>query len=240
MVFPAARGRTIDPGTFQLAQRREQKPSPRSGESVLTGLLRCAGCRYSMKPDRMKAKYESERVRTYRCRGTRAAGKCQAPSSVMARVIEPFVIARFLDRYRDVGERQVVDDSEAKAAALEVATARAQRDAFLALDITDAAAAQAELNRRQERLDAAEAHAAALELPDALDSSMMVETWPDLTSDERRELLGAGIDAIFLRRAPRQGHWPIDDRALILWAGEGPDGLPGPGRRNLPLVPFDW
>lgn len=230
----------IDEGTFQLAQRKEQRASLRHGQSLLTGLLRCAGCRYCLKPDSMKPKYEGERVRLYRCRGTRAAGKCSAPASTLARVVEPYVEAAFLDRYRDVGERQVDDDTEAKAARLEVATATAQRDAFLALDIADPALAQAELNRRQERLDAAEAHLADLLLPEALDMSMMVEEWPELLIEEKRALLAAGIGAIFLRRSPTRGPSPIEDRVLILWAGEGPEGLPGPGRRNLPLLAFDW
>jgi DNA invertase Pin-like site-specific DNA recombinase len=230
----------IDEGTFQLAQRKEQRASVRHGQSLLTGLLRCAGCRYCMKPDRMKPKYEGERVRLYRCRGTRAAGRCEAPASSLARVIEPYVEAAFLERYRNVGERQVDDDTEAKAARLEVATAQAQRDAFLALDIADPVAAQAELNRRQERLDEAEAHLASLLLPEALDMSMMVEEWPELLIEEKRALLSAGIDAIFLRRAPNRGPSPIEGRVLILWSGEGPEGLPGPGRRNLPMVKFDW
>jgi DNA invertase Pin-like site-specific DNA recombinase len=230
----------IDEGTFQLAQRKEQKASRRGGPSLLTGLLRCAGCRYCLKPDSMKPKYEGERIRAYRCRGTRAAGKCQSPASTLARVVEPFVVGQFLARFSDVGERQVADDSEARAAAMEVATATAQRDAFLSLDIADAALAQTELNRRQERLDAALAHHASLLLPEALDMSMMVETWPDLMVDEKRELLAAGIGAVFLRRSLNRGPSPIEDRVLILWAGEEPDGLPGPGRRNLPLESFNW
>jgi hypothetical protein len=155
-------------------------------------------------------------------------------------VIEPFVVDQFLARFAHVGERQVADDSEVRAARLEVAAAEAQRDAFLALDIADPAVAQSELDRRQERLEAAQAHLASLSLPDALDWSSLLGEWDDLTVDERRELLAAGIGAIFLRRAPRQGHWPIEDRVRILWRGEEPDGLPGAGRRNLPLLPYDW
>ena len=239
-VNPTAHEPIIDVGTFQLAQRKEQKASPRHGQSLLTGLLRCAGCRYCLKPDTMAPKFEEGRVRMYRCRGTRAAGRCEAPASSLARVVEPYVEAAFLDRYRDVGERQVDDDTEAKAARLEVATAQAQRDAFLALDIADAAIAQAELDRRQERLDAAEAHLASLMLPEALDMSMMVDEWPELLVEEKRALLSAGIDTVFLRRSPVRGPSPIEGRVLILWSGEGPEGLPGPGRRNLPLRPFDW
>ncbi len=230
----------VDEGTFQLAQRKEQKPSPRHGHSILTGLLRCAGCRYCLKSDSMRPKYEQGTTRMYRCRGTRASGKCSAPSSALARVIEPFVVDAFLARHSNVGERQVADDLEVRAARLEVDKATAQRDAFLTLDIADAKAAQRELNRRQELVELAEAHLASLKLDDSLDMSMLVDTWPDLTNDEKRELLRAGVGAIFLRRAPGRGQWPISDRVKILWAGDEPDGMPGPGKRNVPLASFDW
>jgi site-specific DNA recombinase len=239
-VNPEAHAPIVDAGTFQLAQRKEQKASPRHGKSLLTGLLRCAGCRYCLKSDTMSPKFEDGRVRSYRCRGTRAAGKCQAPTSALARVVEPFVVDAFLARHGKVGEQQVVDDTEVRAARLELDKAVAQRDAFLTLDIADAKAAQRELNRRQELVEVGESHLASLKLDEALDMSMLVDTWPDLTDDEKRELLRAGIGAIFLRRAPSRGQWPIADRVKILWAGDEPDGLPGPGRRNLPLVAFDW
>jgi len=50
----------------------------------------------------------------------------------------------------------------------------------------------------------------------------------------------AQIDCIFLRRAPRRGGFPIEDRLFICWRNEGPLDLPGPGLRNVELVPFDW
>ena len=135
-------------------------------------------------------------------------------------------------------ERNADAIADAKARA-EVEAARVQRDAFLTLDIDDPVVAQAELDRRQERLDAAENHLALLHPPDSLDSSVVGE-WPGLTLGERREVLALGIDAVFLRRAPRQGLSAIDDRALVLWRGEGPADLPGPGRRGVPLVPYEW
>jgi DNA invertase Pin-like site-specific DNA recombinase len=239
-VLAGAHPPLIDEGTFQLAQRREQTPSQRHGESLLAGLLRCAGCRYCLKPDRMKPKYEAERVRLYRCRGTRAMGKCEAPASTLARVIEPWVEQEFLARMTDTEAQQTRDAPDLTDAMREREDALAQRDAFLLLDISDASAAQRELDRRQERLDAAEAHLADLRVPQGLDGRAIIDEWPRLKAGEKRELLKAGIGAIFLRRSPNRGPSAIEDRAVILWRGEAPADLPGPGRRGVPLLPFDW
>jgi hypothetical protein len=158
----------------------------------------------------------------------------------MARVIEPFVVDQFLERMQGVSAEAEEPAVDVDAARAERDAALAQRDAFLMLEIKDPRAAQAELNRRQERLDAAEAELASLSMPSDLDSAAISDAWPDLNTDEQREIMRAGIDAVFLRRAPRQGNWPIEDRVHIVWSGEGSDDLPGPGRRNLALVPFDW
>ena len=64
------------------------------GGALLSGVLRCAGCSYILKPDTMKGR-DSSKLRLYRCRGERAGGKCPAPASVLGNVIEPFVIEEF-------------------------------------------------------------------------------------------------------------------------------------------------
>ena len=115
-----------------------------------------------------------------------------------------------------------------------------KRQAFLMLDISDPTAAQAEINRRQERLEAAEAELASLNLPDTGDIALLAEGWTDLEVADKRELLSAAIDAVFLRRAPDRGTWPIEDRVHICWHGEGPDDLPGVGRRLMEMKPYEW
>ena len=64
--------------------------------------------------------------------------------------------------------------------------------------------------------------------------------WPDLSIAERRRLLNAGVDCVFIRRAPVNGRHGLDpERVRIFWRGEAPDGLPGPGVR-VELAPLDW
>src|SRR5215211_4538587 len=70
--------------------------SPRNGDGLLlAGLVRCSGCRYTMKADHMRDR-DGSRLGIYRCRGRHAAGKCPAPASVMARLLDPYAEAIFL------------------------------------------------------------------------------------------------------------------------------------------------
>jgi DNA invertase Pin-like site-specific DNA recombinase len=239
-VNPTAHEPLVTEDVFAQAQSTAQRPSPQHGLSILTGLLRCAGCRYCMKPDKMKPKSEEERVRMYRCRGRRAAGKCEAPSSVLARVVEPFIIDQTLERLKDVRVGHSGDDEKVDEARRERDEAVALRDNFLALDVRDPVLAQRELDVRQARVDEVEARLAALRTTESFEPARIVPVFPSLEPDEQRRILGSVIDAIFLRRAPGRGTWPVEDRVFICWRGDGPADLPGPGRRNIPLASFDW
>jgi len=89
--------------------------------------------------------------------------------------------------------------------------------------------------RRDDALDAldhARARAGVADLPDATE---LEAVWPDLDVGERNHLLQAGLDAVFVRR----GRETIDKRSRVLWRGEGPGDLPGPGRR-LGVRAFVW
>lgn len=239
-VNPTAHEALVDELTFSRAQLIPQEASPRHGKSLLTGLLRCAGCRYCMKPDRMKPKSEEERVRLYRCRGRRAQGVCSAPSSALARVIEPYVVEQALSRFESSTVERADDTSALEEAMRERDAAVSERDRFLMIEIADPAVFQRELDRRQEVVDLAEARLAKVRPVESLDVASLVEQFPNLTVDEQREVLSAQIDCIFLRRAPGRGTWPIEDRVFICWRNEGPSELPGTGRRNVELIPFDW
>jgi hypothetical protein len=48
-----------------------------------------------MKADQAKMR-DGDRVAQYRCSGQHGTGKCPAPASIMAHVLEPFVQSRFL------------------------------------------------------------------------------------------------------------------------------------------------
>lgn len=63
-----------------------------------------------------------------------------------------------------------------------------------------------------------------------------VETWDSLSVDERRRILGGAIDAVFIRRGSG-----VDERSLIVWAGDLEGDLPAGGkRRGLPITSYAW
>lgn len=73
------------------------------------------------------------------------------------------------------------------------------------------------------------------------DPEALADLWGGLTVPERRQLLHAAIDVVFLRRTAVAHHSsPIDERVLILWRGEGPSDLPGRGKRPGTLRGFPW
>jgi site-specific DNA recombinase len=246
-VLPDAHTALIDESTWRTAQRIKQRPSKRPGStSLLAGLIRCAGCRYALKPSRMKDR-KGTKLLMYSCRGKKAGGKCPAPTTVLAHLIEPWVVERFMERAGgvEVGAVRLTEDTAEAQRAVDVA--RVELDTFLEADIKGTVGVERyrrELKRRREALDAAEdllanlvQRAAGSDLPSAVE---LRRIWPDLSLEERRQLLSLGIDAIFLRRPPRRGLSALDGRVLIAWRGEGPDDLPGTG----PFVPgirsIDW
>src|SRR5213078_1660080 len=63
---------------------------------MLSGLVRCAGCRYRVKPDKMRDR-DGSQLGLYRCRGSHPAGRCPSRASTLARVLDPYIEARFLE-----------------------------------------------------------------------------------------------------------------------------------------------
>lgn len=229
---------------WNSAQSARGVSSPRGEPALLSGLVRCAGCRHSLKPDKTTLR-SGDRVRSYRCRGNHAAGQCEARATVLGSVIEPWVEERFLawagklaaessEQADDLAElEQQVRDVEVELAAF--------RDDER---IVGALGSDLFVEGLRKRADAVEqAHGELAEhrvrqQPTAISLAEVGNVWPTLNIAERRALLVASIDCIFLRNV-RQANVPIAERAIIFWRGQAPDGLPRRGRR-VPLRPFDW
>ena len=233
----------LDRTTWDRAQAVRGPPAARSNEpALLAGLLRCAGCRYVMKPDRMKLR-NGENVRMYRCRGEHAAGKCDDRASALGTVIEPYVEDLFFEH---AGERVATAeqrDLDVDRCERDLAEADAQLAAYRDDErILGVLGTERYVEGLRVRVAAAETAASAFaELQGARDRSLpgraeLSALWPELAVNERQRLLGSFIDAIFLRSGKRLS---IDCRALVLWRGQAPDDLPARGRR-VALRRFDW
>jgi len=79
---------------WQAAQITNKKTAPQTRhENLLTGIIRCAACRYAMTPALAGVKKSGKRhyIPVYRCRRDHAAGRCAEPSSITRNSIEPYV-----------------------------------------------------------------------------------------------------------------------------------------------------
>ena len=115
-------------------ERREQgarRPSRPLGQStgLLSGLLRCGGCSYAMKAKVGKTRHGKDFLE-YGCKPDKAGGRCPAPASVKASVIEPFVLPHLFD-FAKSAKARTRDEEDGNSLDAEIAEAEAERDAAL-------------------------------------------------------------------------------------------------------------
>lgn len=224
----------IDRATFEAANSSTGIAPGSSGRASgpLSGILRCASCRYAL-----KVNMRSDGSRDYKCKAGRRenAARCPAPVSISANAVEPWVISRFFAEVETLKAVNVDDASGIKDALDLLAEAESERDAALdgrLREVIDTEAfhrviseRQAVVDRARERLAVAQSRSA--NLPDANIRGM----WSDLTLLEQRHLLSAVFDCVFVRPGRT-------DRLHICERGSGVI-LPVRGRRWSP-IPFDF
>jgi hypothetical protein len=169
----------------------------------------------------------------------------------MGRILEPWVEQQFLDALGPDGplaeamtDTTAIDEAVRQLEEAEHELASYNRDARLrrALGADEFAAG---IEVRAQAVDAARAEVArareqsALAQAIALTSGNLAEAWPTLSIPERRRLLTAAIDSVFIRAVRGSTNRSVADRALILWRGTAPTDLPRRGLR-VPLAPFTW
>jgi site-specific DNA recombinase len=229
-------------------------PAPSRGDGegmLLAGLVRCAGCRYTMSKNATQGAGRSARMLGYACRRHHSAGRCSESCSIKMELIEQHVEDAFLARYANVCIQGVAGSGDLDAARQELSDAEAELAAFrdnerirAALwSVGDGSFEEGIAGRAtkvlaaRERLATVRARAVGFELPDELG-------YRALTLGERRVLLRAGIGAVFVRRSLVRGGRGIPDTAArihICWAGQEPQDLPG--RHNKTVIAprrFDW
>lgn len=236
-VNPEAHEAIVTPTQWQAAQLAPVRGAARSREpSLLSGIARCEECRYVLAPS-VSAR-SKHRVPNYRCRMIHTAGVCPNPASVKRSRLDEYVEAVWREQMAKeaVSVRQ---DSAAIQSASDVLSAAQDELTVFAADTTVRrllgeeayhAAIEARVtvvNQAQEELQKALA---------SVQSFSSIESYDDLSVQDRRRILGSSIDAIFLKRG--HNRVPIEDRVTVLWYGEGPDDLPRRGRDNGPIRPY--
>ncbi len=224
---------------FEAAQAASGRPIARSSEPrhLLTGLLRCASCRHTLKPKTITG----TGAKVYRCMRDHGGGVCPSPATIYASVVEPYVERLLLTEvasraYRPEAETRAIEEAER-----EVANTEAELSAWVTDEAIVAIGRDVYvegLQARQRRLDEAQARRRSLfaDTASALPSrTELRELWPALTNAERRRLLASALDVIIVRP---NGRRPVDERIVVLLHGEAPGDLPGRGKR-VPFKGFD-
>jgi site-specific DNA recombinase len=236
----------ISEATYVRANEVRGVAPARSGRAsgLLSGVLRCAGCRYAMKLSQNRSRH-GKPFTEYRCksaRGEAAGGRCEEPASVSSRVIEKRVMAVFWEevgRYAMRGREAVDAVEEARRERL---AAERDRDAVLdqrlidALGGPEADAYLTLVRRHQERVDQAIAAEVTAEQEAAgatLGAMNLREVWADLPLYDQRKLLATVLDCVFVRRGD-----DITERTWVCRAGEAPE-LPVRGKRWT-VQPFEF
>lgn len=211
---------------------------------MLTGLVRCSGCRYVLKADTMRDR-DGGRLAMYRCRKTHAAGVCAAPVAILARALEPVVEERFLAWLAagDHAARASVATDDLDAAVAELELAEAEVLAYLdseAVSILGRDAFEHGLAARQGRVEEARERVRETRrrVPTlgVLTPGELLAAWPSLEREEQREVFRAALDAVVVLR--HVSGRPVADRVRLVLRGEAPTDLPRRGRR-VPLVGWD-
>jgi site-specific DNA recombinase len=205
---------------------------------LLSGIVRCAGCRYRM------SKGSGPRGEVmYRCRGAHASGQCEQRAYIKADAIDGYVEEVFLDGLDQEAEAvpDTVDHDEAERA-LEEARAATE-------DFRQDTAARKKLGPAwHEWLDAylkdeREAEAKLAQVQEARSATgrrrLVRADYLALPLAEQRAILAGSIDAVMVRRSHGRGRHvdPTPERTRILWRGEAPEDLPRQRRRNA-IRPF--
>jgi site-specific DNA recombinase len=228
-----------------LWQRAQMKPrvarsGPNGSLPLLSGLVRCAGCRFVMSVGRGP---KGERL--YRCRRRHASGVCPRPAQIMADALEAYVEGLVLTELDDLTQL-VPDSTERDEITAQLTDARNDLDSFRQdraarrrlgetqwLDwLDDYLNAVTELEGQLEQLN---------QRASAVRDGLTREHYSALSVDDRREVLGGFVDTIMVRPSRGRGRNvdPVERRARVLWRGDAPDDLPR-SRVVNPIVSFSF
>ena len=225
-----------DAETWQRAQREPGTQRRAPERFLLSGLVRCANCRYAMGGFNHGGVGNTP---VYRCSRARARG-CDEASVITAARLEEYVLGLVAEHLGAMRIEAVSDREDLAAAERELAEAEEELAAFVGdlearrlmgdeLWRQGLAARTADRDAKRERRDAIRAR---------LEASMLDVDFGSLERHQLRRLLEGLIRVIFVRRRPRGA--PVSDRVLVVW-NDDPRAidLPRP-HHGGPFEPYRW
>lgn len=200
---------------------------------LLTGIVRCAGCRYVMSSVYKKQR-NGKKVPYYLCRIDQGGGKCQAPASIACHLVDPVVQEAVLGTLWVAQGPGVGEDTLTPArVALEIAEDRLQ--VFLEDDDLR------ELVSRESFMESAGQRQVAVdEARAAVDEALRAQKHPalpdriNLSENEEKMLVRESLDSVYIRKGPGD----VLDRLLIL--RDDPNEKPHRGRSKYRTTPVPW
>jgi DNA invertase Pin-like site-specific DNA recombinase len=225
------------------APRRAARPRS-TNPYLLSGLLRCANCRYSMQPT-----LTSRGVRIYRCHGRHAAGRCPGPARINAAEADRLVTAAFWELAEDARAQGLpaADPREGETRQRLDAARRAlavyRDDPDLEQTIGDMGGRDVwreGLRVRSARVEALERELGkvAAPLPAMPRLATLRAEWDQMPTEARRQHLAALIDTVAV--LPLSTGLAASRRLIIFPGGTGPTDVPRRGFRERPTIrPFD-
>jgi site-specific DNA recombinase len=243
-VNPAAHAPLVSLAEYQAAAaHRGLRPARSDDGMLLSGLVRCAGCRYRMAGT--KGTRDGKPNPTYRCKRRHAAGLCLDSAAISAPLIERYIIERFEEAIEPGGmvfEAHTSTD-DLRAAEERAQAAEAELTAFMESEAVSAglAAFNAALQTRIAARDAANTDLAAAraKAAPAFDPISGADVWLGADTAERRLILSAAIDAVYIGKRSVAGH-SLDERVRIFWRGTGPADVPRIGKPAEGIRPLTW
>lgn len=233
---PSAHGAVVEPTLFHSANRSKTSVE-KNTRWLLSGFLRCAGCRYAMRIN------VGGTAPMYVCRKSHSGGVCQSPASILVSMAEPHVLGLVFARHAiTLGASLATADLTDARAAVEAAeeelrqfvrlTATSQYPELMAEGLREREGAVGTARLTLSRLEATLGD-------DALPGVFTLEDmWADWGVEHRRRALRAMFDCAFVFKVPRGSS--VDGRVHMCWPGEAPVDLPRRGRGKVaPLRPFE-
>jgi DNA invertase Pin-like site-specific DNA recombinase len=183
------------------------------GKALLGGLLRCACCKGTLTPNRTTV--DGKEYAFYQCRGR--GERCEAPASVSARKVEPFVVRDFLDAVAFAPIAPAPPDLSPLEHAVEDALADvAKWETVVESGEFDPGDALRGLTAARERQRVAEvALSQAREAAGLNDERVTLgERWAEMSVEEqRRTMRRFGLTAFVAR-----GKAPVEERVILTFS----------------------
>jgi hypothetical protein len=225
----------IDAATWQAAQKPNGTLAPPRSEASpfsLTGIVRCAACRYALQGTRT-----GRRKRIYRCTRRHSGGMCPDPVRVDADAIEDTITEAFWALYGELLMQASADtdtagitDLEATAEASERAYVQWRDDPEAADEDYDEYRARLRSLRKRRDGDREAVGRAKASLPDVTNMPATADlraAWATMTAQDRRGFLGDAIKCVAISRTGEMVVYP---------AGSAPSDLPRRGFTKAPVL----